>query len=287
MTAKGTTTNASQTTNSTGCVIFGSITDKTVELAATRAGFVAHDGEAAAEKSATPSAKSLPSEELALAEPGAVEAKFATNGTTTAGVTGENVYVGETAVGSPSFFLASPLSGKPESSVTQKGLFPFASEHKYTVFAGDCEKNNPETAASPTVKPASAQVEPNQTTSVMVEVPKLNLTVYSGTNTSSLETATSTSAKLINTECAGKASQDYTTVPYEHPAKVVNGVLETAYAPYAKSLELCVTFSEGGRQILQVEIHLREHRQSGHGRAERLRQNTPTQVTTVTSTTKC
>ncbi len=110
VTAKGTTTNASQTTNSTGCVIFGSITDKTVELAATRSGFVAHDGEAAAEKSATPSAKSLPSEELFLAEPGAVEAKFATNGTTTAGVTGENVYVGETAVGSPSFFLASPIS---------------------------------------------------------------------------------------------------------------------------------------------------------------------------------
>jgi Tfp pilus assembly protein PilV len=286
VTAKGTTTNASQTTNSTGCVIFGSITDKTLELAATRPGFVAHDGEAVAETSATPSSKSLAGQELALAEPGAVEAKFATNGTTTA-VTGENVYVGETAVGSPSYFLASALSGKPESSVTQKGLFPFGSEHKYTVFAGDCEKNNPETAASPSVKAASAPVEPNQTYSVTVEVPKLNLNVYRGTSTASLGTLTSTSAKLINSECAGKSSQDFTTVPYEHTVKVVNGLLETPYAPYAKSLELCVTFSEGSPL---------KYYKSKYTFANTAKAGTPTlndyakttgQVTTVTSTTTC
>ncbi|HEX4484514.1 MAG TPA: type II secretion system protein [Solirubrobacteraceae bacterium] len=245
VTAEGTTTNLSQTTDGTGCVVFGSIKDNTVETDASKSGFVGPEGKTPAPKPVTPSSKSLKAQEFSLAAPGAINATFTTNGTTTTGVTGDTVYLSQAGVGTPSNFIAG-TAGTFASSVTQKGLYPFVSG-AYTVYAGDCEKNNPESVAS--VKAPSAQVEPNQTASVKVEVPMVNLKVMSGTSASPGSLLTATSAKLINTECKSKSAQNYaTTVPYEHVIKVISGRLEPRYAPYAKSLELCVAFGpESGK----------------------------------------
>lgn len=248
VTAKGTATNLSQTTLATGCVVFGSIADKTVELGASKSGWVGHNGSASSPKTVTLSSSATTSEKFTLAEAATLNAEFDTNGGATRGLTGDTVYVGQSNVGTPPNFIAGK-AGTYATATSLSGLFPFASPNTYTVFAGDCEKNNPETIVSGgSVKDEKVLLEPGATKTVTVEEPQVNELVMSGTSASSPGTVvTSTSAKLINKECASTSAQNYTTVPYEHVTEVVAGRLKPRYAPYAKSLELCVVWLEGGK----------------------------------------
>jgi Tfp pilus assembly protein PilE len=284
VTAEGTTTNLSQTTDGTGCVVFGSIKDNTVETDASKSGFVGPEGKTPAPKPVTPSSKSLKAQEFSLAEPGAINATFTTNGTTTA-ATGDNVYVSQSGVGSPSNFIAG-TAGAFVSSVTQAGLYPFAAPTAYAVYAGDCEKNNPESVAS--VKAPSAQVEPNQTASVKVEVPMVNLKVMSGTSASPGSLLTATSAKLINTECKSKSAQNYaTTVPYEHVIKVISGRLEPRYAPYAKSLELCVAFGPESGKYYRYKASFANNLKAGTAETTIYAKTTGTGLSSATTAYTC
>ncbi len=245
ITVKGTSTNLSQTTLATGCAVFGSIADKSVEVAASKGEWVGHNGQAPSPKTVTLSSESTQTAEFTLAEPAKLVTEFDTNGGAKRNLTGETVYIGQASIGSPPSFVAK--GAKAETAISFSGLFPFASPTKYTVFAGDCEKNNPETVATG-VTDEKVQLEPGATTTVTVEEPQINLLVMSGTGASSPGTAiTSTSAKLINKECSSSSAQNYATVPYEHSIEVSAGRLNPRYAPYAKSLELCVAWLEGGK----------------------------------------
>jgi Tfp pilus assembly protein PilV len=248
VTVKGTSTNVSQTTLATGCVIFGSIGEKTVELGASKSGFVSHSGSATLSKTVTLSSSATTSEEFALAEGATLNTEFDTNGGATRGLTGDTVYIGQSNVGTPPNFIAGK-AGTYVTATSLSGLFPFVSPNTYTVFAGDCEKNNPETVISGgSAKDEKVLLEPGATKTVTVEEPQVNELVMSGTSASSPgTTVTSTSAKLINKECASTSAQNYTTVPYEHVTEIVAGRLKPRYAPYAKSLELCVAWLEGGK----------------------------------------
>jgi Tfp pilus assembly protein PilV len=247
----GTSTSAQQTTPAAGCVVFGALADKTVTINVSKATYVDHQGASPPpSKTATVSSSSLTEVSFTIGTPGSIVAEFESNGTT--GLSGETFMVSQTGVAAPSNFLAGSngtLAQKPSIS----GLFPFATPGKpptanpYTAFAGDCEKNNPETATVGVVKAKTAQVNPGASTSVKLELPAINLTVMSGTKSGSSTEGTpvtSTSAKLINSECSGQTARNAASINVEHPVSVVAGKLEPKFWPYAKVLELCVAFKE-------------------------------------------
>lgn len=131
-------------------------------------------------------------------------------------------------------------------------LFPFvtvgkpATSSPYTVYAGDCTENNPETVTSKAVKSESVQVEPGETKTVSVVVPPVNVAVYEGTNTSSkVVSGTTSKATLTNTKCAGVLPNNYTSTPsYIHTQKLLEGHLEAPNQPFG-TFELCVSGTVG------------------------------------------
>ena len=76
--------------------------------------------------------------------------------------------------------------GTPKSEITAKSLFPFIS--KYTVYAGSCEGDNPnpksETNPPGAAAMASVIVPANGAASASIQLPILNLNVWSGTSAS-------------------------------------------------------------------------------------------------------
>jgi Tfp pilus assembly protein PilV len=256
VTVKGTSTNLSQTTGALGCVVFGSVPDKKVEVAVSKQEWVDHEGNSPPPaKSATLSATALTTVEFTLAQPGALIAEFESTGSPT-GVKSDTAYAAQTNIGSPPAFTLGTPNKFEAATAPLEGLFPFvtagspATANPYTVYAGDCEANNPEVVTNKVVLDKTAQIEPGQTKRVKVEVPAINLTVMSGTGSSSQGTAvTSVSAKLINKECVGKTTQNASPVTAEHTISVLAGKLEPKYAPYAKTngLELCVELLESSK----------------------------------------
>jgi type II secretory pathway pseudopilin PulG len=252
----GTSTAAEQTTSGAGCVIFGALTDKSVvTVSAEKSGWVDHQGVSPPpSKVVTVSASTLTEVSFTIAPPGGITAEFESNG---AIVSGESFVAEQNGISEPSGFVASAAA--PAAKLSMAGLFPFATPGKpptgnpYLVYAGDCEENNPaEVIASVTGRTAQVNRNSISSPSGKLELPPINLTVKSGTKagTASEEgtVVTSTSAKLINTECVGKKMRSGTstvTLTGEHPISVSAGKLEPRFQPYAKTLELCVVFKEG------------------------------------------
>ncbi|MHB8235461.1 MAG: type IV pilus modification PilV family protein, partial [Solirubrobacteraceae bacterium] len=188
-----TLTRAEETTPTSGCVIFGALPEKEVDVVATGSGMVNEAEESvnslatAPAKEVTLSASALTGPiEFTIATPGIISAEFESNGSKV-GVKGDTFFATHTGV---SKALVGGTSGSYASSATLNGLFPFATpgskpNNPYTVYAGDCAANNAElVATTPKVKNPPAQVEPGGTTTVAVEVPAVNVTVYEGTETS-------------------------------------------------------------------------------------------------------
>ncbi len=254
VTVKGPATELSATTSALGCVVFGSIADKKVEVDASKLNWVNHEAESPPPaKPVTLSTTTLTTTEFVIAEPGALNVEWESNGTS--GIRGDTAYASQAGIATPSGFIVG-TAGTFATSATLKGLFPFVTAGKpptanpYTVYAGDCEKNNPEVVTANAVKDRSVQVEPGEATSktVSVEVPPVKFEAKSGTGIGNQGSGvTSTSAKLINKECSGTVVRNASPVIYEHPISIVAGKLEPASAPYAKALEVCVVFSEGGK----------------------------------------
>jgi Tfp pilus assembly protein PilX len=244
----GTATNATQTTPSAGCVVFGAITDSKVKVVAENGTWVDHNG-----KSPPPqleeklSTTAVTEANFTIEAPGSIDAEFESNGASVESLTFDVLHPSEMSF--PEFFVGGSASTTSHSAELT-GVFPFVTPgtpftpSKYTVFAGDCEANNPAsvTSSGEKIVDRSAQVEPNLATTVKVEAPAVNVTVDEGENASKPEShlASSVSAKVVNTECAGKAAQNYATVPYEHAVTITSGALVQKYLPYAKKLELCV-----------------------------------------------
>jgi Tfp pilus assembly protein PilV len=262
VTVTGTGVNTTQTTPAAGCVIFGGLPAETVEVDAFKSPWVDKQGKSppAALPPITITTTSVSEATFNIGEPGTIVAGFESNGTIV-GVTGDTVYALQTEIKSPSDYVDG-TAGEYASSVAlkgieTKGLFPFVKVGKpaepapYTVFAGDCEANNPAkvTETGEKIKDRTAPVEPNLSTPVKVEVPAVNLTVYEGTSTtpvSALEGAEY--AYITNKGCSAGTAQNYTgTVPYQHKVAIstgsgtLKGHLEPKYQPYAKELILCVT----------------------------------------------
>jgi hypothetical protein len=245
------TVTAEQTTPTSGCVVFGDLAEGTVKVVASKTGWVEKTGKAAAEKPSSINTKSLAEVELTIEESGGIQATFVNS----SGVPVESfTFVAfQTEMGSPSFFVGG-VENTPKSSAELTGLFPFvtppSTPNPYTVYAGDCEENNPVTVTKGTgvsnevTKDPTAPVERGPSKSVNVEAPEVKLTAYEGT-TSTSGKLTATSAKIINPECKGKTAQN--TVPYQHKVEIISGVLKPNHLPYAKKLELCAVGKDSNK----------------------------------------
>jgi type II secretory pathway pseudopilin PulG len=240
-----TVTDAEETTPESGCVVFGALPEKEVDVAAIQGSYVNEAEEPsttapAKEVTLSPSTLTGPVEFI-LAPPGTIEATFESNGSTV-GVTGDTFFATHTGV------TKVPSGGKAGTytpTVKLTGLFPFQTSglaNPYKLYAGDCAANSPAAVAG--IEERSAQVEPAGTTFVKLEVPAFNLTVYKGTSTGEGVLTTATSATILNAGCSST----------RHEVKITSaGLLEQKYQPYAKELQVCVVGLISGTYYKSVQ----------------------------------
>jgi Tfp pilus assembly protein PilV len=268
-----TVTDAEEATPVSGCVVFGALPEKEVNVLAV-AGSDVNEAEelssAAPAKEVTLSPTALTGPvEFTLAPPGTIEPTFESNGST-AGVTGDTFFATHTGV---SKALIGGVVGVYESTAKLTGLFPFQTSggpNPYKVYAGDCAANSPKTVAGIEERPA--QVEPNGVVKPKVEVPAFNLTVYKGAATGEGVLTTATSAKIINTGCSSTA----------HAVKVTSaGLLEQKYQPYAKELQVCVVGLISGTYYKSTQTGFSNSVKAGTNQSFFLKKPTPQSSTSV------
>jgi Tfp pilus assembly protein PilV len=235
----------SQITPTSGCVIFGGLAAGTVTAQAEDGSDVDIRGKTPTSNEVEVTGTALASSELQLAPPGTIVAEFENK---TKAVTGSTFFALNSGIPTPPDFVGGAPSAYV-ASARQESLFPFTSA--YTVFAGDCEKNNPEVIASPNpiVSGKKEIVDPSVTltaggqTTVKVEEPEVSgVQVFEGTKAVPGSAVSSPySAKMINIECKAQNSQNYAPIEYKHAVTFdTSGNLVQKYWPYAAKLEFCV-----------------------------------------------
>jgi prepilin-type N-terminal cleavage/methylation domain-containing protein len=251
VTVSGISPEVQETTPSSGCVVFGGLSSTSVKVAATKLGWVNRNAEAApAAKALTLSKTATTDETFYLGEPGNIQVKFVEAGTKAA-ATGSTFYAFQTGIATPDGFVGGSTSYASTASLPSQIAFPFrntgetpAGESPYTVFAGDCEANNPRTVtgASTEINP-KAQVEPNAMTKLIeVEEPKVTVTVDEGTS-GSTPLSSAEHAMITNSKCStaiARTSTGTASVPYKHEVTINSaGHLVQEWQPYGE-FELCV-----------------------------------------------
>jgi type IV pilus assembly protein PilV len=254
--AKGTTPtfSSAQTTPAAGCVIATGITAPEAEVKVEKFNFVERVGKAPPVAKVKVVAGTTTPVEFVIAEAGAIEAEFVSEiggVVTSTGVESDTFYAHQSEIKPIPEEFVQGTAGTLVKSETLKSLFPFAKPatphepENYTVFAGDCEVNNPHTANGSIALTANNEVpvKPGGTTKVKLEVPALNVTIDEGTTTGTPVLKTAESALLTNSGCAGKSAQVIGSVTYKRPVTIsaTTGVLQQKFQPYAKEMSLCVT----------------------------------------------
>ena len=246
VTVSGISPELTQTTPAAGCVVFGSLSSTSVKATATKVGWVNENGEEKpTAKSATVSKLATTAIKFAIAEPGGILAEFVEAGGTKAAVQGSTFYAFQTAIAAPDGFVGGSAATYASSAELGKILFPFRNAeptlpNPYTVFAGDCEVNNPH-VVNASVTDATAQVEPNAITKATVQLPKVNVTVKEGTSGAPKAVFASVEhAMIVNKGCETAPAARTGTTPYKHEVTVSAGALVPAFQPYAKELTLCI-----------------------------------------------
>ncbi len=222
-----------QVTPSSGCVIFGALSDSEVTIGATKTGWINEKLETEpSPQEAKLSKTSIVPKTFVIAAPGVINAQFV-SGVSGAAAQGDTFHVGHTGapekvVGTAGTYAASLLSPSP-------GVFPYQvagsppTASPYTVYAGECKENQPSLVNGTELKNPEVQVNPAATASVKVEVPLLNVVVDEGTTPDP-----NAEAKL--TDACGYVRKMKTTSA---------GALEHPYLPYGKT-KFCVSQVIGG-----------------------------------------
>jgi len=252
VTGKSSGTTVEQTTPTSGCVIFGALSDTEVAITGTKVGWINEKLETEpAAIEAQLSSSSLVSKTFVIANPGSLRVEFESAGST-AGVQGDTVYVAHT--GAPEKLVGT--AGTYSSTISVPSLWPYQTagtppgESPYTVYAG-CKGDDPGLTASPNpitngkkeVNTPAPQVNPGLTTTVKVELPAVNVQVFEGTSSAS-PGAPDAGAEAKLTFCGSSRIMKTTSA----------GALEHPYQPYTK-LTLCLTqvFS-GQRYKFSTEV---------------------------------
>ncbi len=223
-----------QTTPESGCVVFGALPENEVGITATKAGWVNEQNETEpAATEATLSTTSLVTDTFVIAAPGIAKAEFESAGST-AGVQGDTIYATHSGLNKG---VVGGAAGSYATSAVVEGLFPYATagtppgESPYTVYAGDCAADDPQTLSKKEVTDPAVQVNPGVTSKVVkVEVPPVNLTLYEGSSSTSKGALDSGAEVTLTNQTCGTAPR---------LMKTVSGALEHKYLPYAK-FKLCM-----------------------------------------------
>jgi Tfp pilus assembly protein PilV len=247
VTVSGVSPELTQTTPAGGCVVFGGLSSTSVKVTATKVGWVDQNTETApAAKSVTVSKTATTEAKFTIAEPGGIRAEFVEATGSHAAVQGSTFYAFQTGIATPNGFVGGTASTYATSAEIGKVLFPFRNSlepskpNPYTVFAGDCEQNNP-TLVNAAVKTPTAQVEPNGITAAQVELPKVTVSVNQGTSASPKGPFASVErAMIINKVCESASAARTGAIPYKHEVTISAGSLVPAFQPFAKELTLCV-----------------------------------------------
>jgi len=220
------------TTGANGCVIFGSVEPGEYKVTTFQTGYVEKNGNSeqpTSEQVATVTNGSTTTKSFEFAQAGELEVSF-TGATPAEGDTFVAFNTGLTTFrpfGAAEAYKSTLLSGLP------KTIFPFSSN--YTVYAGKCESDNPETI-NKVIVDSSVLVTPGSTAKVSVTVPPVNIQVMSGKSSVSpglaIENAT---VKVTDTGCG-------TVRSFKTNA---GGSLPRPGLPFAK-YSLCVTGGASG-----------------------------------------
>jgi type II secretory pathway pseudopilin PulG len=294
-----TTTSIQQTTGSEGCSVFSGIpaTSALVEIEPI-SGYVTVSGASKyPPKEVTIAPNYTTHYEVVYNKAGAIDAEFAYNGAAKRSgknnsglVNVEEQVTGDTFIAlntkmkqAPEFEIGSthygPLTGelyeplsaeKSENYKTEaespKNLFPFTeSENGYwSVYAGDCPNNNPETVTSGSVKlPEKVLVSPGAITKVKVPTSYTTLNVYNQKESKVvsagseaykyLETAHAHPVTITNVKCESYTPPDNETAinPKHLQTTTIGsesgGHLSYPFQPFGSEFTLCLVSAEEGK----------------------------------------
>lgn len=197
------------TTNENGCVIFGNLPSGNYNLIAAVSGLVDRDGNApsAQTTSVIPFATNVVV--LQYDQPGSIDLNFTTfvNGGLQAS-SADSVVVFNTGMTAEKAY---GTVGSPQASMTISPLFPFSSPN--AVYAGTCPANNPNPTAQepPPASQASLLVPAGGTVSGTIQLPALDVRVWTGNNGSNpglpLPAA---QVKVMDRDCTNGSGQPIT-----------------------------------------------------------------------------
>ncbi len=232
-------------TGETGCVIFGDLPEgNTYTLTPTISGtgLVNNNGEPPQAQTTSVVGESTNTVTLQYDEAGEAIANFTT--TVNGNLVASNA---DAIVAFNSGMKVARVFGTPGTrgkEVTAKPLFPFAST--YAIYAGTCNEDNPGTSA-PDVAIGDALVPPGGKVSVTVQLPPLNLTVWSGKSSSPGSPVEGAKVKILDTKCKNKGAQ-----PLEYVTEA-SGHLPDPGLPYS-TYEVCAYRSSTNRHKTESSV---------------------------------
>jgi Tfp pilus assembly protein PilV len=206
-------------TGETGCVIFGDLPEgNNYTLSSTITGptLVNPNGKAPGPQTTSVVGESTNTVTLQYAEAGEVTAKF----TTTVGGVQVAAKADAIVVFNSGMEVARVFGtpGTRNTEIKATSLFPFTST--YSIYAGSCTEDNPGELA-PEAAIADVEVPPGGPATATIQLPPLNLTVWSGNESSPGTKVSGAPVKITDTKCSGKGGQPltYTTNSEGHLAE--------------------------------------------------------------------
>jgi hypothetical protein len=245
-------------TGANGCAVFGNLPEGNYTLEVTDSTLVDKDGNPPAPQPTSVVAESTNTVALQYDEPGTIEVGFETwvegeTGRELAATEFDSVVVFNTGMSVAKTFGA---PGTPAAKVEAVTLFPFTSP--YAVYAGSCEANNPNPGGEPEPPPsiADALVSAGGKTAVTLQLPPLDLTVWSGDGESEGEVPVEGAEVTVGDSGCQVEDEGGETEPLER-AFTTNeaGGLDNPGLPFG-SYVVCVGY--GGKHIVKAAVDLPE-----------------------------
>jgi Tfp pilus assembly protein PilV len=212
----GSPANLSDTTDSSGCAVFGGVTAGNYQLTFSQSGYVDVGGDNTVDQTVSVTASTTTTTTIEYAQAGAINVSFDTKvgGNPVQASQAQTLTVSHSNMPAPGRTTFDP-AGVAHNTISATSLFPFTSG--YNVYAGSCPNNDP-SVYDPnyfTNNPGSVIVAPGSTNAVTVRTPGIRLrTRRGGTNTSNMYTL----VKLTSAGCTETFPAQASNASFELPA---------------------------------------------------------------------
>jgi Tfp pilus assembly protein PilV len=182
-------------TGEKGCVIFAGMPEGTYEVTTFQTGFTDKNGNSeplVSERSVTLVPGTTEKRSFEFDRPGGLTVTFAPS-TEGEEATGDTFVAQNPSMPTPSFKAFGTAGAYAASLTSGKTLFPFGETSppaekaigQYTVYAGTCEADEPKRNGQPESSNPIINVLPNETVSIKVPLPAINIRVMSGSSSGS------------------------------------------------------------------------------------------------------